>query len=246
MIITNALLVKYARKLVYASLSVDIKQINTLMISNNVSMIPIIPGGKRNLALIRRKSIWKYMIENQQKLPELDEMQEEPLPTVKVGDSLDDTLEKIRSNSAVLLEDEDGVFRKILTPKSVAESLFEFSTKYVKINNLENRLKELINGLIIESVNECLTMEYKKFSDVDGVEKPVPDLDKLTMMDYQLIFNNLWDSFSSLQHLDKSMMNKLLEETRIYRNDVMHFRLTDEVTEATNPCDLILKMLPNI
>ena len=246
MIITNALLVKYARKLVYASLSVDIKQINTLMISNNVSMIPIIPGGKRNLALIRRKSIWKYMIENQQKLPELDEMQEEPLPTVKVGDSLDDTLEKIRSNSAVLLEDEDGVFRKILTPKSVAESLFEFSTKYVKINNLENRLKELINDLSIESVNECLTTEYKNFSDVDGVEKPVPDLDKLTMMDYQLIFNNLWDSFSSLQHLDKSMMNKLLEETRIYRNDVMHFRLTDEVTEATNPCDLILKMLPNI
>ena len=246
MIITNALLVKYARKLVYASLSVDIKQINTLMISNNVSMIPIIPGGKRNLALIRRKSIWKYMIENQQKLPELDEMQEEPLPAVKVGDSLDDTLEKIRSNSAVLLEDEDGVFRKILTPKSVAESLFEFSTKYVKINNLENRLKELINGLSIESVNECLTTEYKNFSDVDGVEKPVPDLDKLTMMDYQLIFNNLWDSFSSLQHLDKSMMNKLLEETRIYRNDVMHFRLTDEVTEATNPCDLILKMLPNI
>ena len=49
MIITNALLVKYARKLVYAPLSVDIKQINTLMISNNVSMIP---GGKRNLALI--------------------------------------------------------------------------------------------------------------------------------------------------------------------------------------------------
>ena len=246
MIITNALLVKYARKLVYASLSVDIKKINTLMISNNVSMIPIIPGGKRNLALIRRKSIWKYMIENQQKLPELDEMQEEPLPAVKVGDSLDDTLEKIRSNSAVLLEDEDGVFRKILTPKSVAESLFEFSTKYVKINNLENRLKELINGLSIESVNECLTTEYKNFSDGVGVEKPVPDLDKLTMMDYQLIFNNLWDSFSSLQHLDKSMMNKLLEETRIYRNDVMHFRLTDEVTEATNPCDLILKMLPNI
>ena len=79
-----------------------------------------------------------------------------------------------------------------------------------------------------------------------GVEKPVPDLDKLTMMDYQLIFNNLWDSFSSLQHLDKSMMNNLLEETRIYRNDVMHFRITDEVSEETNPCDLILKMLPNI
>ena len=245
MIITNALLVKYARKLVYASLSVDIKQINTLMISNNVSMIPIIPGGKRNLALIRRKSIWKYMIENQQKLPELDEMQEEPLPTVKVGDSLDDTLEKIRSNSAVLLEDEDGVFRKILTPKSVAESLFEFSTKYVKINNLENRLKELINGLSIESVNECLTTEYKKFSDGVGVEKPVPDLDKLTMMDYQLIFNNLWDSFSSLKHLDKSMIIKLLVETRNYRNDVMHFRLTDQVTEETNPCNLVLKMLPN-
>ena len=246
MIITNALLVKYARKLVYASLSVDIKQINTLMISNNVSMIPIIPGGKRNLALIRRKSIWKYMIENQQNLPELDEMQEEPLPAVKVGDSLDDTLEKIRSNSAVLLEDDDGVFRKILTPKSVSESLYEFSTKYVKINNLEKRLRDLINDLSIESVKECLTTEYKKYADVDGVEKRVPDLDKLTMMDYQLIFNNLWDSFSSLQHLDKSMMNKLLEETRIYRNDVMHFRITDEVSEETNPCDLVLKMLPNI
>ena len=78
-----------------------------------------------------------------------------------------------------------------------------------------------------------------------GIEKPVPDLDKLTMMDYQLIFNNLWDSFSSLKHLDKSMIIKLLVETRNYRNDVMHFRLTDQVTEETNPCDLVLKMLPN-
>ena len=246
MIITNELLVKSARNLVSAVFEDDMKRIISLMLSHNVSMIPIIPGGKENLAVIRRKKIWKYMIENQQKLPELDEMKEKPLPDVNLGDPLEDTLDKIRSNSAVLLADEDGVFRKILTPKSVAESLFEFSTKYVKINNLENRLKELINGLSIESVNECLTTEYKNFSDGVGVEKPVPDLDKLTMMDYQLIFNNLWDSFSSLQHLDKSMMNKLLEETRIYRNDVMHFRLTDEVTEATNPCDLILKMLPNI
>ena len=245
MIITNALLVKYARKLVYAPLGVDIKQINTLMISNNVSMIPIIPGGKNNLALIRRKSIWKYMIENQQKLPELDEIKEEPLPTVKLGDSLDDTLEKIRSNSAVLLEDEDCVFRKILTPKSVAESLFEFSTKYVKINNLEDRLKELISGLSIESVNEGLTTEYKNLSRGSGIVRPVPDLDKLTMIDYELIFDNLWDSFRSLQHLDKPMMIKLLKESRIYRNNVMHFRLTDEVSEETNPCDLVLKILPH-
>jgi len=25
----------------------------------------------------------------------------------------------------------------------------------------------------------------------------------------------------------------------------MHFRLTDEVTEETNPCDLVLKILPH-
>ena len=244
--ITNELLVKSARKLVYASFEDDMKQIISLMLSHNVSMIPIIPGGKRNLALIRRKNIWKNMVENQQKLPELDDMKEEPLPAAKIGDPLDDTLEKIHSNSAVLLADEDGVFRKILTPKSVAESLYEYSTRFVKINNLENKLKDLINGLSIESVKECLTSAYNKRAEGEGVEKRVPDLDKLTMMDYQLIFNNLWVSFSSLQHLDKSMMNKLLEETRIYRNDVLHFRLTDEVTEATNPCDIILKMLPNI
>ena len=124
------------------------------------------------------------------------------------------------------------------------ESLHEFSTKYVKINNLENRLKDLITELSKASVKKCLTTEYKKFSDGVGIEKPVPDLDKLTMMDYQLIFNNLWDSFSSLKHLDKSMIIKLLVETRNYRNDVMHFRLTDQVTEETNPCDLVLKMLP--
>ena len=61
----------------------------------------------------------------------------------------------------------------------------------------------------------------------------------------QLILNNLWDSFSSIQHLDKKMMNKLLEDSRNYRNDVMHFRLTDEAAEETNPCDQVLKMLPN-
>ena len=245
MIITNELLVKSARKPVSASFEDDMKRIISLMLSLNVSMIPIIPGGKENLAVIRRKKIWKYMIENQQKLPELDEMKEKPLPDVNLGDPLEDTLDKIRSNSAVLLADEDGVFRKILTPKSVAESLYEFSTKYVKINNLENRLKDLITELSKASVKKYLTTEYKKFSDGVGIEKPVPDLDKLTMMDYQLIFNNLWDSFSSLKHLDKSMIIKLLVETRNYRNDVMHFRLTDQVTEETNPCDLVLKMLPN-
>ena len=43
---------------------------------------------------------------------ELNEMKEDPLPDVKVGDPLEDTLDKIRSNSAVLIADEDGVFRK--------------------------------------------------------------------------------------------------------------------------------------
>ena len=33
--------------------------------------------------------------------------------------------------------------------------------------------------------------------------------------------------------------------SRNYRNDVMHFRLTDEASEETNPCDQVLKMLPN-
>ncbi len=245
MIITNELFVKTSRNLVSAVFEDDMKRIISLMLSHNVSMIPIVPGGKENLALIRRKKIWKYMIENQQKLPELDEMKEKPLPDVKLGDPLEDTLDKIRSNSAVLMADEDGIFRKILTPKSVAESLYEYSTKYVKINNLENRLKDLINALSKESVKKCLTTEYQKYSDGVGVENRVPDIDKLTMRDYQLILNNLWDSFSSIQHLDKKMMNKLLEDSRNYRNDVMHFRLTDEDSEEKNPCDQLLKMLPN-
>ena len=33
--------------------------------------------------------------------------------------------------------------------------------------------------------------------------------------------------------------------SRNYRNDVMHFRLTDETSEETNPCDQVLKLLPN-
>ena len=65
MIITNELLVKSARKLVYASLNVDIKQINTLMISNNVSMIPIIPGGKSNLAKPFAQAQKSFVLENE-------------------------------------------------------------------------------------------------------------------------------------------------------------------------------------
>ena len=71
MIITNELLVKSARKLVSAVFEDDMKRIISLMLLHNVSMIPIIPGGKSNLALIRRKKIWKFMIENQQKLPDM-------------------------------------------------------------------------------------------------------------------------------------------------------------------------------
>ena len=135
MFITNEILYKYAPDVVYASFEDDMKLIITLMISNNVSMIPIIPGGKKNLALIRRKTIWKYMVENQQEIPGLDEIKEEPLPAAKLGDALDDTLEKIRSNSAVLFADRDGVFRKILTPRSVSESLYDYSKRFVNIND---------------------------------------------------------------------------------------------------------------
>jgi hypothetical protein len=245
MFITNEILYKYAPDVVYASFEDDMKLIITLMISNNVSMIPIIPGGKKNLALIRRKTIWKYMVENQQEIPGLDEIKEEPLPAAKLGDALDDTLEKIRSNSAVLFADRDGVFRKILTPRSVSESLYDYSKRFVKINNLENKLKELINGLSIESVKACLTSAYNKRAEGEGVEKRVPDLDSLTMEDYKVIFNKLWDSFSSLQHLDKSSIIILLEKSRDYRNDVMHFRITGHDTEETNPCELMLKILPH-
>ena len=102
-----------------------------------------------------------------------------------------------------------------------------------------------MSQLSLETVKKCLTTEYEKYSDRVGVEKRVPDLDKLTMRDYQLIFNKLWDSFNSLQHIDKSLMRKLLEEARIFRNDVMHFRIVHEVSEEKNPCDKILRLLPS-
>ena len=101
-------------------------------------MIPIIDHNTRNVGLVRRKAIWKWLITKNQN-PLLENVRENKLPELLESDSLESAMQILKNNSAILIKNKEGKFEKILTPKSTAEALNWYSEQFLfrRIRNIE-------------------------------------------------------------------------------------------------------------
>ena len=162
-------LLPFAKKLIYVDSSANISLLKTKFIEHNVSLLPIIDNkGSKNVGLYRRKVMWSRYA-NEIKFDEKS-IKEKELPEVDVNDNLFHAMDLLSKHSAVLIN-ENNSFSKLITTRVVADSLRDYSHKFLSIESLENKLRDIVRALKIlhpdklsDVVDSELTFEqYKEF-----------------------------------------------------------------------------------
>lgn len=194
----------YAKNLIYLNSSCSIETVITEMISKNISYIPIIDNnGKKNVSVYTRKDLFDVLY-----FKELDylknnykTLKRSKLPEVNSATCINDALLLLNNHSALLLKDENGIFDKIITSKSISQYLQKFSSKHRILEKYETTLRSF-------------------FKD--------PNISKLTLSELHVRVNLEWYNFNFSEKIDKKSINKKFDEIIKFRNDVYHHRLQNE------------------
>jgi len=233
-------LMPFARDLVSVTSSATLEEIQTLMLSKGVSMIPIIDHNTRNVGLVRRKAIWKWLITKNQN-PLLENVREKKLPELLERDSLESAMQILKNNSAILIKNKEGKFEKILTPKSTAEALNWYSERFYILEELEKNIRNIISKFTKTKILKALSV-YSQNKIYQEAKNTKEIIKLLNFEDYKIIFRELWEEIG-LINLDKKIINNMLEEVRLIRNDTMHFRFTESNHESLNKIKDLNKLL---
>lgn len=203
---------RFSREVIYVDSSASIEAIQTRMIANEVSHIPIIDNnGKKNIGLVRRKNIWLWMLKNGGKVPSVKDVKEDPLPVVKIDEPITSAMKKLNGTSAVLILGSNKCYSHFLSPRVVAKALECYSERFQVIEKLENKIRKRLEKIPNKDLARGLNLDVVKIED-------------LTFSQYHTAFSNLWDMLD-FKYLDKKRTLGIMESVRKYRNGVMHFRL---------------------
>ena len=208
-----------ARPLVCASSSASIEQIQTLMVSKDVSLMPLLNRDQQdNIALVRRKTLWLWSLQHGSQ-PTLKDVRENKLPVVKASDSLADAMNKLKDSPALLLRGDDQKIDKLISPRAVAKALREYSNQFQTVEVLEKRFRSFLRNLPKKDIDEALQ------APLDTSPKGPKGIEEMTFFEYQTIFSKMWEKLP-FGGFDRKIFIKNIYQVRIYRNDLMHFRST--------------------
>jgi hypothetical protein len=224
---TVEFLIPFAKRLICVDSSADLSLLKTKFLENNISLLPIIDNsGKKNVGLYRRKTMWEKLIAGEK--IDLKNLKEKRLPEVNESDSLFDAMNLLKHNSAILIN-EKNTYSKLITPRVVADALENYSEKFLIIENLEKQLR-----IIIVQLQIIHPIELKDFI-----------INELTFEQYKEIIGRFFAT-SIFKDLKRKSILKLLDESRIFRNDVCHFKLTNNIGyESVNNLSKMIKKLSN-
>lgn len=225
----------YAKRLVSVDSSASLKKVCSLMLSEEISYLPIIDNnGSRNVGVYKRKDLFKWLISNPNKsIHEVDksEFKRDRLPEVSMEASLQKTMSLLHDNSALLILS-DGRYTHFISPRVVANALNVYSSRFLIYEALEEKIRDLFirRGIKLEEL------------DGSNLNKPFPDdLKNLDFGQYKTMFSMKWDSLG-LSHLDQKLVIDYLNNAQLFRNALMHFRLTDGIA-GLEDAKKLLKLL---
>jgi hypothetical protein len=213
-------LIPFAKKLISVDSSANLSLLKTKFLEG-ISLLPIIDNnGKKNVGLYRRKTMWEKFISDDE--IDLKSLKETSLPEVNESDSLLYAMNLLSNHSAILIN-EKNTYTKLITPRVVADSLQDYSVKFLIIENLETQLRSIIIQL----------------QSIHPIELKDRILNDLSFADYHEIIGRYFET-SIFKNLDRKYILNLINESRLFRNDVCHFKLTN------NNGDESLKKLSDI
>ena len=228
-------ILNFSKKLVHVNSSANINEVCTLFKSEDVSYLPIIDGPGKNIGVYKRKNLFKWLISNPERRINnelIKQFKEPPLLEVNFNTNLNDAIRILKYNSALLVKHE-GNYNFLISPRSVANFLYKYSSRFIIFEELE----KIIRGRIIEKNIDLSTIRS------DSINRPLPkDPNFLDFGQYRTVLSTKWVELE--YNYDLKTIMKLLNKSLEYRNALMHFRTDDKfLDENMKSAQKLVKLL---
>jgi CBS-domain-containing membrane protein len=199
-----------------------IKEAITLMLTSDFSQIPVINGNKIS-GIISWKSIGIFKNLGNDILKVRDCI-DNNFKVYQLENDLQDAISDILKHEFILVKNKKNEICGIVTLFDISKQYHLLSEPFIELESLENNIRTFLKTY--------LPLEYKFKNEVTIIEKGKENIidEQLTFGDYNLIFqsDNNWKKFEEENiNLNKSIIVKKLEEIRLFRNNLMHFKLDD-------------------
>lgn len=203
----------YLPKLIFVDSSTNVLAIQTMLVANQISVVPIIDNGQRkNVGIVRLRKLWEWTLTHSES-PSISDIKEKPLPVVGLKESLAKATKLFDDNPGVLVQGENGLIDQFLSPRIIANAFQVFASQFEPLGVLENHLQQRLKLVSTEAFQEAV-----------GRNIQICDC---TLGDYITVVSKLWDSLG-LVAFDKSSVLQMLNCARVFRNELMHFRLNKD------------------
>ena len=220
--IDSTCLIPYAKDLIFVDSKSTISEIKQLLINKNVGTIPIIEN-KKCIGIIKRKTLWEWDYNNFGKKPKLLEIMSPAtdLKIVNESTALQETISIIYRDSLALFEIKLNTL-KLISSKCITQALYDLSSIFIKLYELENSLKKVIFDLRLPF--EEIERIYARANIHSYHTNEAEIYEKMHLHAMNVIIGKRWDGIDFLKKYNRNHIMSQLNETENIRNDVMHFR----------------------
>jgi len=200
---------------VYVNNDAPLLAATTIMQSNDFSQLPVINGNVRNLVgFISWESISKSII-NGVKSDMVKDYMDPNVATLSPDTPLIQAIEVVKKHDFAVVLAKDKSLYGIVTVNDVTNQFIEETEAFVLLNELENHLRNLLRDkILVEDLKNLCCREGHDISSID----------EMNFGDYVTVFGNekQWQKLHIAA--DRKSFIEELENIRIARNKVMHFR----------------------
>lgn len=196
----------------------SLREAMSLMLSERLSHLPIMPSEHRVDRVLRWKDLGRYLIlQGEVSLDQPVEDVAASAATVRFDEPYLDVIPKIIQHSCVLVMGPKGKYTGIITKKDLGRHLLDRAKPFVTLGEIERGLRALIDrGEFSSSELQTLAVDPKSDRVVDG-------LSDLSLGECERLLQQpeAWQRLDLA--IEKKTFVKALARVREVRNSVMHF-----------------------
>ena len=206
-----------------------VREAITLMMKYDYSQLPVAQNGRTKGNMISWRSIGRARTRNQDCEFVRDCM--EGIRTVDQDAPLLDAVDRIVRNEVVVVLRHGGI-TGIVTTSDLSRQYHELAEPFLLLQEIEERIRTLVD-------DNFSADDIRDATRRDNDEQEIDAASNLTFGGYGRLFQSSERWEKTGLNIDRKMFVKLLDEVRMIRNEVMHFRadasdnLEGETREST-------------
>jgi CBS domain-containing protein len=198
-----------------------------IMATKRFSQLPVIEDGRLR-GVFSLWSLASHLIGSPMLAPQDLAVEDimEKLPEVTVDDSLDLVLELLDRHEALLVRSPHGV-QAIVTPMDVLNYFYKIARPFVLLQEIELALRSVIDTCVTKpQLEQCIKQALGAKYAATSNRAPPSRLSEMSFEDYKAIVTSKanWPLFEGVLGRNRELTGSKLEQVRLIRNKVFHFR----------------------